>query len=457
MTIASGTPPYFASSGAYRFLPSATDSTYAIVPLSGAVTASGGTHTYAKTGANTARLTLSDLQQGALTADATFTTASSGTFVVASVAAPSIKQTGTFTLFSGPAPADIAGQSITVTITSGGGVFAGAGSYRFQPAASGNTYNVVGLSLVPNSTGTYAYTKNSTYTGLIAFTDSITGTGQSAQMSFDTASSGTVLLLSAGLTGYQTGTFAVSSQPPSITTQPKSLTVVTGAVASFSGVAAGVAPLTYQWRKSGANVSGANAAAYSISNVTTNHAGNYQLVVSNAGGSVTSLVATLTVLVPPSFTLQPKSLTLSPTDTATFTSQATGTAPLFYQWRKGSSPLTGATNATFAINGIQGTDAGSYSVVVTNAAGSIISSNAVLTVNMAATVAPKLTALSWDRTNGFKQKADVQTGRAYRWQYSTNLPAWFDQTNFVAPGTTMELWDRLATNAPRRFYRVVSP
>src|SRR6266567_3058782 len=68
LTISSGSLP-FAPSGEFRFLPSAVDNAYAIVPISGKVRASTGTHSYAKTGANTARLSLVDDDVGGLTAN----------------------------------------------------------------------------------------------------------------------------------------------------------------------------------------------------------------------------------------------------------------------------------------------------------------------------------------------------------------------------------------------------
>ena len=76
LTISSGSFP-FASSGSYRFLPSAVDNGYAIVPISGNVDPSTGTHTYTKTGANTAKLSLVDSDVGGLTANCTFTTPTS--------------------------------------------------------------------------------------------------------------------------------------------------------------------------------------------------------------------------------------------------------------------------------------------------------------------------------------------------------------------------------------------
>jgi T5SS/PEP-CTERM-associated repeat protein len=84
---------------------------------------------------------------------------------------------------------------------------------------------------------------------------------------------------------------------PSITTPPQSLTVNTGANATFSVVATGNPAPTYQWQKNNANITGATGTAYTITGVTTNDAGNFTVVVANSVNSITSSVATLTVRV----------------------------------------------------------------------------------------------------------------------------------------------------------------
>jgi uncharacterized repeat protein (TIGR03803 family) len=89
--------------------------------------------------------------------------------------------------------------------------------------------------------------------------------------------------------------FSLSLGPPAVTTQPVSQTVNAGQSASFTVTATGVAPLSYQWRKDGVNVIGATSASLTLSNVQTNQAGNYAVVITNIGGSVTSSVAGLTV------------------------------------------------------------------------------------------------------------------------------------------------------------------
>jgi hypothetical protein len=93
--------------------------------------------------------------------------------------------------------------------------------------------------------------------------------------------------------------------PLTIAGQPQGQTVLAGGNATFSVTASGAAPLTYQWQYNEANladggrISGATTATLSISNVETNDAGNYRVVVSNPTGSTTSQVAVLTVLAEP--------------------------------------------------------------------------------------------------------------------------------------------------------------
>ncbi|HTL67012.1 MAG TPA: endo-1,4-beta-xylanase [Lacunisphaera sp.] len=93
------------------------------------------------------------------------------------------------------------------------------------------------------------------------------------------------------LKAYVTGTLTL----PSITTQPSSQTATVGGNLSFSVTATGTAPLTYQWKLNGADISGATSSSYSISNVQASQAGNYTVTVSNVAGAVTSTTATLTV------------------------------------------------------------------------------------------------------------------------------------------------------------------
>lgn len=82
----------------------------------------------------------------------------------------------------------------------------------------------------------------------------------------------------------------------------------------------------------------------------------------------------------PVITNQPQSQTVSQGNAVTFSVTATGTNPLTYQWRKNGVNISGATNAAYTIASVVAGDAGQYSVVVTNSAGTATSNNATLTV-----------------------------------------------------------------------------
>jgi hypothetical protein len=83
---------------------------------------------------------------------------------------------------------------------------------------------------------------------------------------------------------------------PTITTPPASQTVTAGQTATFTVVAAGTAPMVYQWRKNAVNIAGATSASYTTPATTTSDSGStFAVVVTNSAGTVTSGAATLTV------------------------------------------------------------------------------------------------------------------------------------------------------------------
>jgi len=213
---------------------------------------------------------------------------------------------------------------------------------------------------------------------------------------------------------------------PSITSQPTGQTVTAGQSATFSVVAAGTAPLSYQWQKGSTNIAGANGPSY-ITGATavTDSGSKFDVVVSNGAGSITSNSVTLTVNAAPttpSITTQPSNQTVIVGQTATFTVVATGTAPLSYQWQKNGTNIGGATAASYTTPATASTDNGStFDVVVSNAVGSVPSNTATLTVN-AAGVAPTISTQPANQTVTAGQTATfivVAAGTAplsYQWQ-----------------------------------------
>jgi hypothetical protein len=175
----------------------------------------------------------------------------------------------------------------------------------------------------------------------------------------------------------------VRQAAPVITTQPVGQTVQVGETATFTVAASGAAPLTYQWQKNGAVISGATSASYTTPPATTaDNNSQFQVVVSNSAGSTTSNPAILTISGFPAITTQPVGQTVQIGQSATFAVVATGAAPLSYQWQKNGTAISGATSANYTTPAASVADNGSqFQVVVSNSAGTVTSNPAILTVN----------------------------------------------------------------------------
>ena len=152
--------------------------------------------------------------------------------------------------------------------------------------------------------------------------------------------------------------------------QPADRAVVAGQSTTFSAELVGSAPLSYQWYKGTEPVAGATSAALTISPVLAADAGTYQLKVSNpVSTDVASRAAVLNVIGTPvtiTDVSQPADQTVSEGGSVTFTVSAAGSAPLSYQWFKGTDPIPGATAATYSISSARMSDAGDYRVTVSN-------------------------------------------------------------------------------------------
>jgi purine nucleoside phosphorylase len=269
-----------------------------------------------------------------------------------------------------------------------------------------------------------------------------------------TTDAGSYTVVVTNVAGSVTGAVATLTVyvPPAITTQPLSQTVTQGQSASFSVVASGTALLSYQWTRNGTALAGASTSALTLANVQTTDAGSYTVVVANAAGSVTGAVTTLTVLIPPAITTQPQAQTVIVGQSATFSVVATGSAPLGYQWSRNGTAVSGATNSMLTLNTAQSADAGSYTVMVTDVAGSVPSMVATLTV-----IPP--TPPSFDSAgmtpNGFTFQLSVPVGCTYVILATTNLQDWTPISTNVALTGSVVVTDPAATNCSRQFYRAM--
>jgi len=159
--------------------------------------------------------------------------------------------------------------------------------------------------------------------------------------------------------------------------------VAAGGSASFGITATGSAPLSYQWYlNTNSPVLGATNATLTLANVQLTNGGYYSIHVTNLFGSVTSSNALLVVQAPPVILTQPTNVTAYVGGLAAFTTAATGSPLLSYQWNFNGQTnfITGATNAVLTISNVQLANAGVYALTVTNGFGSAVSSNVTLTV-----------------------------------------------------------------------------
>jgi hypothetical protein len=300
-------------------------------------------------------------------------------------------------------------------------------------SVSGTAFNVTG----PAMPLTLLAGQSASWTS--SFTPHAPGSA-SATLSVMGSASTPLALIQASGTGDPTGPSLA------ITSDPANQTVTAGQTASFSVAASGTAPLTYQWSRNGASISGATSASYSTPATTlADNGAQFYVVVSDPAGNVTSRTAVLTVTsaaVAPSITSEPANQTVTAGQTAAFSVSATGTAPLAYQWSRNGAAISGANSASYRTPATTLADNGAqFYVVVTDPAGNATSSTAVLTVTSAA-VAPSFTSQPASRTVTAGQTAAFSvtaTGTApltYQWLKSGQPIAGATSSTYTTPATT---------------------
>ena len=202
---------------------------------------------------------------------------------------------------------------------------------------------------------------------------------------------------------FQLAAIAVSSNtfPPTILTQPVTQTKNAGGTATFTVSAqntqtnSAVLPLGYQWQLNGTNLPenstfrGVTTPTLTVKGVNFANQGPYQVIVgaSTLTGVTTSVVARLILIAPPKITVQPVRKLNEPSGAiVSFKVTATGAEPLSFQWRKDlenlndGGEISGSATSVLTIDPATSIDAGSYSVLVTNAYGSVASIGVPLTL-----------------------------------------------------------------------------
>lgn len=200
---------------------------------------------------------------------------------------------------------------------------------------------------------------------------------------------------------------------------------------------------TYQWQQDGINLPGATNPVLFPSEVQISGVDSYALVLGNAAGMVTGLVATVNIQ-NPYITQWPQSVTVSVGQSATFQIVAGGSIPIHYQWWFQATNPVGMGSSLLLLTNVQMNQAGEYDVVVSNPAGSITNSHIRLTVipGLAEALnAPQWVWITSPSRPWFGQVDTSQDGQASaRSAYiSANQETWLE-TKIVGPGTISFYW-----------------
>lgn len=216
---------------------------------------------------------------------------------------------------------------------------------------------------------------------------------------------------------------------PAIISQPQSLIGCTGGSVTFQVSATGTEPLSYQWRRNELNINGATSGTFVVNNIQPSSTGDYTVVVSNLGGSVTSIVARLTMSLQPTISQQPQSTSVTIGSSVSLEVTANSAAPLGYQWFRNGVAVAGAVDRVLTINNVQSDAAASYVVEIANTCGRVISRSATLTVSPALGGSPALTSEPQNQTvivGGTATFSVVAVGASplnYQWRLNgTDLP-----------------------------------
>ncbi|MCC5804739.1 MAG: PQQ-binding-like beta-propeller repeat protein [Opitutales bacterium] len=218
--------------------------------------------------------------------------------------------------------------------------------------------------------------------------------------------------------------------PPVILQGPEDKDAFFTGHAQFTVIAEGGEPMEYQWRHNGTaltdgtRVAGARSSVLVLSDLTPADAGEYDVVISNADGTVSSVAAVLALseAVPPEIVQAPQGGSFEAGLTIELSVAAEGSAPFEFQWRRNGQALSdggavsGANSATLTINGVGLSHEGDYDVIVTNLVGQVVSGSARVLVF----VLPPIDAVlaewnfnhfeSSDTTNGFGETIDADVG-----------------------------------------------
>ncbi|HLH56083.1 MAG TPA: DUF2341 domain-containing protein [Verrucomicrobiae bacterium] len=205
--------------------------------------------------------------------------------------------------------------------------------------------------------------------------------------------------------------YAAAGIAPTISLQPSGGSFDAGTNISLSVGARGSSPFYYQWYHNNAQVTGGTSNTLSFSPLKVSDSGNYYVVVTNAYGSVTSLVTQVTVVGTPVVEQQtPSAISVFAGASPTLRVNATGPEPLSYQWTLNGAAIPGATTSEYTVNNAQA--GGTYGLTISNAFGSSSIAPVALSV-VAAPTAPYPVAVLADKPMAYYRLDETAGTTAY--------------------------------------------
>jgi alpha-tubulin suppressor-like RCC1 family protein len=206
--------------------------------------------------------------------------------------------------------------------------------------------------------------------------------------------------------------------PPILAAPLVDRTVVSGATAYFRVLAYGAIPMSYQWIFHGTNVPSTTNSIFAVPSVQPNQSGTCSVIVSNSLGTVASPDCYLNVL-PLILNTHPRSQAAFEGESINFSVSAAGQGPLSYQWQFNGTNLAGATASSLLLPSAQVTDAGLYSVSVSNPYTVLVSSNALLTVTpILITSQPQGQSVFRGGTATLSVVAQASLPLSYQWSFN---------------------------------------
>jgi hypothetical protein len=237
-------------------------------------------------------------------------------------------------------------------------------------------------------------------------------------------------------------------QPMTIAVRPTSVTVPTGATTTLqTTLSGGGTGISYQWYDYYGAVAGATLPSLTLTNIQQSD--GYYVSVTDGTQTVKSSYTYVSIGNPPTITLQPNSVIAMPGQAVTLTVNASGTAPLQYQWYLNATPVAGATSSTLTWASASVAQSGSYYVVVSGTLGSVTSNTVTVSIGTAPVIATQPSPLTVASGQGAAFSVSAGTGvYSYQW-YKNGSPI------AGATGATLSLAAVSASDAAT-YYVVVS-